>query len=447
MSKPMNILYLHTHDSGRYFQPYGHAVPTPNLMRLAEQSTLFRNAHCAGPTCSPSRAALLTGMSPHSCGMLGLAHRGFAMADYSRHLSAYLSGQGYHTALSGIQHEAPDVSMLGYQSLIGDDDFHMDRIDLDGESLDRGNAAAVADFLRGYRGEVPLFLSFGMFNTHRNYPDHRGKVNPDYVMPAFVLADTPENRDDMAAHIYSASIVDDCVGVVLEALEQSGLAENTLVLFTTDHGIAMPFMKCSLYDTGTGVALMLRYPGNPTAGRVTDALVSQVDVFPTLCQLCGLEPPEWLEGVSLVPVLNHGTAQVRRELFSEVSYHAAYEPMRCVRTQTHKLIRRYDYHLGCVPANIDASPAKDMLLENGLLERRTSRELLFDLRLDPLERVNLIDDAGYAAVYDDLSQRLFRWMRDTDDPLLRYEHRIPRPPEAIVNPLEQSDPQCGIFEE
>src|SRR5512142_997240 len=81
-----NILYIHSHDTGRYTQPYGHAVPTPNIQRLAEEGMLFRQAYCAAPTCSPSRAALLTGQSPHNNGMLGLAHRGFALYDYGHHI-------------------------------------------------------------------------------------------------------------------------------------------------------------------------------------------------------------------------------------------------------------------------------------------------------------------------------------------------------------------------
>ena len=81
MPKP-NILYIHSHDTGRYLQPYGHAIPTPNLQRLAEQGILFRRAYCAAPTCSPSRAALLTGQSPHSAGMLGLANRGFVLGRF-----------------------------------------------------------------------------------------------------------------------------------------------------------------------------------------------------------------------------------------------------------------------------------------------------------------------------------------------------------------------------
>src|SRR5437763_15364561 len=79
---PPNILYIHSHDSGRYLQPYGYAVPTPNLQKLAREGVLFRQAFSAAPTCSPSRACLLTGQFAHQNGMLGLAHRGFAMTDY-----------------------------------------------------------------------------------------------------------------------------------------------------------------------------------------------------------------------------------------------------------------------------------------------------------------------------------------------------------------------------
>src|SRR5215472_7662696 len=91
-----NILYIHSHDSGRYLEPYGHNVPTPNLARLATQGILFRQAFDAAPTCSPSRAALLTGQCPHRNGMLGLAHRGFAMTDYRRHIAHTLRPAGYH---------------------------------------------------------------------------------------------------------------------------------------------------------------------------------------------------------------------------------------------------------------------------------------------------------------------------------------------------------------
>ena len=87
----MNIIYMHTHDSGRYTSPYGYNLPTPNIMKLAEDGVLFRNAYCAAPTCSPSRAALLSGMYAHTSGMLGLAHRGFSCYDLRGHMASYFT--------------------------------------------------------------------------------------------------------------------------------------------------------------------------------------------------------------------------------------------------------------------------------------------------------------------------------------------------------------------
>src|SRR5215467_5443313 len=117
MSRP-NILYLHSHDTGRYIQPYGHAIATPHLQRLAEQGVLFRQAFSAAPTCSPSRAALLTGQAPHSSGMLGLAHRGFALHDYHQHIVHTLRAAGYTSTLIGMQHVANDPTVIGYDRIV-----------------------------------------------------------------------------------------------------------------------------------------------------------------------------------------------------------------------------------------------------------------------------------------------------------------------------------------
>src|SRR2546430_13383003 len=111
-----NILYIHSHDTGRYVQPYGHAIATPHIQRLAEQGVLFRKAFSAAPTCSPSRAALLTGQAPHSSGMVGLAHLGFSLHDNHQHILHTLRGAGYQSVLVGMQHLVPtaQVATLGY---------------------------------------------------------------------------------------------------------------------------------------------------------------------------------------------------------------------------------------------------------------------------------------------------------------------------------------------
>lgn len=415
MNRP-NILYLHSHDTGRYIQPYGHAVPTPNLQRLAEDGMLFRQAFCAAPTCSPSRAALLTGQCAHSSGMLGLAHRGFSLNDYGQHLLHTLRREGgYLSALAGIQHlarqhqdRAKDAATVGYDVYLGDPD----------------EAEVVAQRFLEAQTRQPFFLDVGFFETHRR-GKLGGRFSPQgrpgdgrYTIPPAPLPDAPETRQDVADYKLAAGRLDRKVGVVLEALEASGLAENTLVIFTTDHGVPFPNMKCSLTDHGTGVALIVRGPGGFAGGKVCDAMVSHLDIFPTLCDLLDIARPPWLQGQSLLPLVRGGLEEIHDELFAEVTHHAAYEPKRSVRTKRWKYIRHFGDPLKPVLANCDDSPSKNLWLKHGWQERGVAAEQLFDLVFDPNEMHNLADSPAHTDTIAEMRGRLERWMRATDDPLL-----------------------------
>src|SRR5215217_5347375 len=112
-----NILYVHSHDTGRWVEPYGSPVQTPNIQKLAEEGVLFRKAFCAAPTCSGSRACLLTGQYAHSNGMVGLAHRGFSLNDYSQHIVHALRKLGYWSALIGEQHISNRPDIIGYDEV------------------------------------------------------------------------------------------------------------------------------------------------------------------------------------------------------------------------------------------------------------------------------------------------------------------------------------------
>lgn len=437
-----NILYIHTHDSGRYLEPYGYNVKTPNIMKIAEGGTIFRNAYCAGPTCSPSRVGLLSGMSPHSSNMLGLAQRGFEMDSYDTHLSHFLLKNGYHTALFGVQHEAEDVSKLGYEYVFDKDCHHSKFIERDTSASEEA-----VKYILEYEDDKPFFMSVGFINTHRGFPKGSEEyINDAYIMPPFTIPDTKENRRDMADFMHSAKIADDCVGMVIEALEKSGRKDDTIIVFTTDHGIAFPFMKCNGYDTGIGVSLIFNFKENNKVQMATDSLISQIDIFPTLCDLNGLEKPEYLQGKSFVKIFDDVEEEINDYIFSEVTYHAAYEPMRCIRSKKYKLIKYYDFHNGYVPANMDTSPHKNKLIESGLLNLTKERELLFDLTIDPVERVNMINNPLYKDVYTELSKELEAWMERTNDPLIKYDHRVPKPKDAFVNRLEDLDPNCMISE-
>lgn len=421
-----NILYLHSHDTGRYVQPYGHAVPTPNLQRLAAEGVLFRQAFCAAPTCSPSRAALLTGQSPHSAGMLGLAHRhGWALHDYQQHLLHTLRREaGYFSALFGVQHlvrqstnEVENGATIGY-------DLTVPRSD--------ATAADAATFLRAAADKQPFFLDVGFFETHR-YGKQGGVFTPGgpagdarYVAPLSGLPDVPEVRRDVADYAVVAARLDNQIGQVLAALDAAGLAENTLVICTTDHGPHFPGMKCNLTDGGIGVMLLIRGPGGFAGGKVVDAMVSQIDLFPTLCDLLAIPRPAWLQGRSLLPLIHSEVDAVNETVYTEVTWHVAYEPQRAVRTDRWKYIRRFADPLP-PGTNCDAGPTKDVWLRAGWPDRCYEQEQLYDLLFDPNEACNRVAESALADVHVELRDRLDQWMRATDDPLLRGP--VPRPQE------------------
>lgn len=427
-----NIVYLHSHDSGRYLQPYGHAVPTPNIQKLASQGILFRKAFSAAPTCSPSRASLLTGQCPHSNGMLGLAHRGFSMADYSRHMLHTLGKAGYHSVLAGLQHIASVPETIGFDELLRP------------KNTTAAVVAPLAVEFLNRRPSQPFFLDVGFFETHREYPEPTALDDPRYLQPPLPLPDTPQTRRDMAGFRASARLLDHGAGLVLDALERNGLAANTLVISTTDHGIAFPRMKCNLTDSGFGVSLILRGPGPFSGGKVSDAMVSHLDVFPTLCDWLELERPAWLEGRSMLPLLRGEEKELHDEVFAEVNYHASYEPVRAVRTQRFKYIRRYDGRATPVLPNCDDSPSKDLWLEYGWRGRAVPQEELYDLIFDPAEQNNLCADPNSAPALREMRGRLERWMTRTNDPLLKGP--VPAPPGAKVNPVNGVSPKEPVVD-
>lgn len=403
-----NILYIHSHDAGRLVEPYGCSVPTPNICRLAEQGTIFRQAFCAAPTCSPSRAALLTGQTPHQAGMFGLAHRGWRLNHPERHIIHTLKPAGYHSILCGVEH----LTRPGESSLLGYDEMVPAGKHSAAESADAAEARIKAGL------PEPFFLSVGCTEPHRPFPAPETDQEKCFYRAPAPLPDTPETRRDMAGFATLVERFDQMVGRTLKALEDAGLAERTLVICTTDHGPAFPRMKCNLTDPGLGVMLILRGPGAPI-GRSTDAMVSQIDVFPTLCDLLEIAAPAWLEGQSFAPVLRGEAEQARDEVFGEVTYHVFYEPQRCVRTPRWKYIRRFDGPTTPVLRNCDNGLTKELFIANGWDKQPLAAEALYDLMFDPDECHNLVDRPELRAIADDLRGRLDRWMRATDDPLLR----------------------------
>ncbi|MFL5846369.1 MAG: sulfatase [Solirubrobacteraceae bacterium] len=425
MNRP-NILYLHSHDTGRYVQPYGYQVPTPNIQGLADQGVLFRQAYCAAPTCSASRACLLTGQYGHANGMLGLAHRGWSLNDYSHHIVHTLRKVGYSSTLIGEQHISKEPDVIGYDEVMKIPTTKVESV------------APLAIEVLKREHDRPFFLSVGFFETHREFLGPGSIRDAHFSQGPANLPDHPDVRQDIAGFKASARSLDHGVGMVLNQLEASGLDENTLVIFTTDHGMPFPGAKSTLYDRGIGVMLILKGPRPFSGGRVNDRLVSHLDLFPTVCDHLELEQPDWLQGVSLLPMLRGETKSVREEIHAGSTWHAAYEPQRCVRTERHKYIRRWGERRTPVLPNTDDGPSKDLLLASGWAEREIAPEQLYDLLFDPNEAHNLIDDPAYADVAADLRERLITWQRATGDVLAEADHVDPPAGVDINTPDQRS---------
>jgi N-sulfoglucosamine sulfohydrolase len=416
-----NMLLVTCHDLGRYLGCYGRTtVRTPNLDALAADGVRFGRAFCTAPQCSPSRASLVTGRYPHSNGMMGLSQGdfGWALHPGERHLGGFLRDAGYRTCLIGVAHDlhlAPAAPMD--EALLGG---HGDQV----------SDAAVARLDAFAADERPFYLHLGYGEPHRRaatHPDYRGFVG-DYMapddalgvaLPGYVL-DEPSARAEVAELQGAVRYVDAQIGRVLDHLCGLGLADDTLVLFTTDHGVALPRAKMSRDDPGIETALLLRLPSRGWInGRTRDQLVSNVDVLPTLLELLGVEVPAAVQGRSFLGLLDGEPYRARAEVFGELTYHTYYDPRRCVRTERHKLILNF----GTAPAFMDPTqswrprtstvvPANPAGATAPLLE-------LYDLAADPLEHKNLADEPTAAPVRQELLRRLHGWMRATDDPLLR----------------------------
>lgn len=404
-----NVILIHWHDLGRHLGCYGaDDVVSPHLDRLAAEGIRFTDAHATAPLCSPARGSIFTGRYPHGNGLVGLAHHGFGYLPGVRTLPAVLSDAGYRTALFGMQHESADPSTLGFDSV----DVSDSRCDY---VVDRSS-----DWLREYAGDGPFLLTAGFFETHRPYPVERYTPadTASIRVPGF-LPDTPEVRDDLAGLYGSIEQADAAVGRLLATVEELGLAATTWIVFFTDHGLAFPRAKSTLYAEGTGIALIVRPPrSRGVAPRGYEDLFSGVDLTPTILDLLDVTVPPEIDGTSHAAALVEAPEQpVRSEVFSEKTYHDAFDPIRAVRTKRFSYIENYvDGPALLLPLDIADSSSARSLDPTQTTAPRPAREL-YDLSTDPHERHNLADDPRYGAVVEELGAALAQWRRSTGDVL------------------------------
>ncbi len=416
-----NILWLDAEDMcpelGCYGMPLVH---TPNLDRLAAEGVRFERAYATCPVCSPSRSAMLTGMYQTTIGAHHhRSNRDTPLPDGVRFLTDYLREAGYFTVNGNAERPGRP----------GKQDFNF-KVDHPYDGTDWG----------GRKPGQPFFAQLHFSEAHRTFhadPDH--PVDPDAAELPPYYPDDPLARLDWALYLETIQHLDKKVGAVLDRLEAEGLADNTVVFFTSDHGRAMVRGKQWLYEGGIRVPMIVRWPGRIKPGTVRRDLVSLLDLAPTWLRIAGLEPPAHLQGHDLFD-----TEFPPREWFVSARDRCdgTDDRIRCVVTPRYKYIRNFHPQVPYTQFNEYKTRQYPVLTLLGVLHERGELtpeqarfmapyrppEELYDLKQDPHEVHNLADDPAHTATLERLRAQLDEWICESGD-----RGQIPeRPEEAFA---------------
>ncbi|MEC7907204.1 MAG: sulfatase [Verrucomicrobiota bacterium] len=432
---------------------YGNPViKTPGLDSLAADGTVFTDANCTTASCSPSRSVILSGLHNHRNGQYGLQHtfHHYQSFDEIVSLPATLSKNGYRTARIGKFHVAPeDVYAFDIVLSAGaaNDPKTIGRSPWEMAEQSRPVIEEESDkpFFLFYATDDPhrsnAFLPNGLptFDTYpepnrfgnrdEGYPGIKEVVyNPDDVLVPDFLPDTPACRAEIAEYYQSVSRLDQGVARLVEILKQAEKYDNTLIIYLSDNGIAFAGAKTSLYEPGMRLPCIVREPGQKRGGRVQNAMISWVDIAPTIYDYAEVDVSVMeLHGRSFRKGISGSLKGWDRVYASHTSHEVTmYYPMRVIKTQRYKLIFNIAHGLEFPLAkDLLQSPTWVSMLKQGLelYGKRTPNSLLhrprielYDLKADPHETNNLADDPRKQAARSRLEKQLQKFQLDTGDP-------------------------------
>ncbi|MHA1688199.1 MAG: sulfatase family protein [Promethearchaeota archaeon] len=420
--KPNIVLFI-THDQGQYLGCYDspqtpNTLNTPNLDKLARNGVRFTNYFCTAPQCSPSRGGIITSLYPHQNGLIGLVNRGWTLPKENKTLAMYMKENGYTTHLLGLQHESFDAFSLGYDTVSkrgAEWKYSCKRMEKEYSKF----------FNQHQYDEKPFFVKIGTIEVHLPFRAWAEPGDPQKVKIPPFLPDNEAISQNFAEFYGAIELVDETIGKIMAELEATNLIDNTLFIFTTDHGIPFPRAKCTLYDPGIKTLLLMSLPTSETfnGGKIIHQMISNIDLLPTLIEFTGEKSPNNIEGKSFLSLLNEENSTFRDSIFVEKTYHEIYDPMRGIRTE------KYKYIWNCEPSEVLYQIPGDIMMEpsgkymKSLNQKPRPAEEFYDLEKDPNEMNNLINDPSYQEIIQELKRNLHDWMENTNDPILKG--RIP----------------------
>ena len=453
----LNVVWLVAEDLGDYIPSFGDStIETPNLSRLAAEGVCYKNVYSVSGVCSPSRAAIATGMYPSSIG----AHH---MRTLSQQLAAKEKGIINYEVVP--PYDVKMVSQImrenGYYCTNNkkeDYQFYKSKMAWDESSI-----------FAHWRNRPPGRRFFSVFNfgvTHESnlwdpwyrhfdldsFPPDRsikkwwerfaGIEKPLYVpenieinVPPY-LPNNEVVKKDMKRMYSNIVEMDQKVGMILEQLEDDGLLEETIIVWYTDHGGPLPRQKRLLYDSGIKVPMIIRFPNRVRAGEVDERLISFVDFAPTLLSMANIEPQIYHQGK---PFEGKNKSKSERPYIHAAAdrFDEHYDMIRAVRDKRFKYLKNYNpdepYYL---PLHYRENMAsmKELLRLNSAGQLNDTQaqwfrstkpeEELFDVLNDPYELNNLANDLNYKDKLIELRNEADRWMKAVDDKGLIPEEEL-----------------------
>ncbi|MGB5356002.1 MAG: sulfatase [Eudoraea sp.] len=425
-SKQPNIIWLVAEDqSPQWFPMYGDStIALPNLQSLSEDAVIFDNAYSPVPVCAPARSAIITGMYPTTLG--------------THNMRTYAAWRGEDNEPSiGIPNYSPlvpqGVKMFteylreeGYYCANGPkEDYNFEKTDgaWDESSPNR--------HWRKRGNKQPFFAVFNFSICHESQIWNRGNdslfVSPDKVVVPPYLPDNKVVRHDLAVNYSNLKRLDEQIGLIISELKKDGLYEDSYIFFYGDHGGPFPRHKRALYETGTKVPMVIKFPNQKEAGTRDDRFLSFIDLAPSVLSLAGIEPPKVMQGVA-----QFGEYEVKTKpnyvYFTSDRFDEKYDRLRAIRSENFKYIYSYDTTISHamevsyreqmpMMQNLRELYKKDALNKEQALWLQPSKpqEELYDLKKDPFELNNLASNPAYQDSLNSLRKLLKTWIRETKD--------------------------------
>ncbi|HOO98662.1 MAG TPA: sulfatase [Bacteroidales bacterium] len=395
---------------------YGNAVAkTPNIDRLAASGIKFNNMFLTASSSSPSRNSIITGRYPHNTGGSELHS---TPPDHMVAFTEILKEKGYHTVQAGKFHMGPYARR-------GFDDIN-DNSKLNGD----GGEALWLKCMKDRPPEKPFLMWFASYDAHRIWGPNEftGTHNPSAITPPFYLAGGEGTKEDLAKYYDEIHRFDHYIGLVYEELIQQGVADNTFIIIMADNGRPFPHSKTRVNDRGLRTPFIVHWPaGRGHKPQECTALLSAIDIAPTILELAGAEIPEHIQGCSFTSLLHRPSEGFRNYVFAEHNWHDYEAHERMVRSD------KFLYILNSRPQFPQTGPA-DAISSPSFRELDSLRQIagltsfqsdifiaprpseeFYDCDSDPDQFDNIADNQDLSEVKNEMSKILKEWMQETGD--------------------------------